>query len=135
MKYVKTIGLAVALFSSFGFIGYTFAHGMGPHGGQLVDIAPYHLEFQVMPGMLHIYVIDKDKTALPLEGKATGKLILQMPDGTKKSMDLEVKGDNFMATADVKPEVPFTAIATVQMDGKAYTARYENASTHEEHAK
>ena len=88
-----------------------------------------------MPGMLHIYVIDKDKNALPLEGKATGKLILQMPDGTKKSLDLEVKGDNFIANADVKPEVPFTAIATVQMDGHAYTARYANASTHEKPAK
>lgn len=133
MKITKIKCLALAFTTVLGLEGYAFAHGMGPHGGQLVDIAPYHLEFQVMPGMLHLYVIDKDQKTVPVEGKATGNLILQTPDGTKSSVDLEVKGDNLMATAEVSPEVPFTAVATVQMDGQTYTARYENAHHEEQH--
>lgn len=128
MKIVKAKWFALTFCAVFGITGNVSAHGMGPHGGQLVDIAPYHLEFQVMPGMLHLYVIDKDKNTLLLEGKATGKLILQLPDGTKKNMDLEVQGDNLMATAAIKPDTLFTAIATVQMDGQTYTARYEHGT-------
>lgn len=133
MKITKIKCLALAFSTILGLEGYAVAHGMGPHGGHLVDIAPYHMEFQVMPGMLHLYVIDKDQKAMPLEGKATGKLILQMPDGTKKTMDLEAKGDNFMVMADIKPEVPFTAVATVQWDGQTHTARFENVAQESPH--
>lgn len=138
MKIVKAQLLVLALCAVLGFAGRAEAHGTGPHGGQLVDIAPYHLEFQVVSGMLHLYVIDKDQKTVVVEGKATGSLIIQMSDGTKKTVDLDVNGDNLMAIADVKPEAPFTAIATMQMDGKTYTARYahvyaEAQNEHESH--
>ena len=129
MKIVRIIFMGLLLAASIGFVTSVFAHGMGPHGGQMVDIAPYHAEFQVMPGMIHIYVIDKDKKALPVEGKITGKLLVQMPDGAKKDVALSSMGEALMGTLETKEGDPFVAIATLEMDGKSFVARYSHGST------
>lgn len=125
MKKISLFILALLLMASAVWVKQAYAHGEGPHGGKLVDIAPYHLEFQVMTGMLHIYVIDAQKKAMPPKD-ITGKLLIQFPDGNKKEVNLSAMGEALMASADVKEESPFVVIATVQIQGKTYTGRFSH---------
>jgi len=123
MKVAIRLFLVLLFIGSAGWHNQALAHGEGPHGGALVDIPPYHLEFQVMTGMLHIYVIDTQKKTVPPKD-ITGKLLIQFPDGNKKEAPLSAMGDALMANADIKEGSPFIAIATVQIQGKTYTGRF-----------
>lgn len=120
---LKTLVLNLMLVISMVSISTrVLAHGAGPHGGELVDIAPYHLEFQVGAGMVHLYIIDEKSRIVSAVG-VTGKLIVQLPDGTKKDITLSPMGEALMATG-VDDKSAFVAIATIQIQGKSYTARY-----------
>jgi hypothetical protein len=128
MTFLKTLSLALLIFiGSTGLPNLVFAHGAGPHGGQLVDIAPYHLEFQVAGNMLHLYVIDETGKGMVLQDKVAGKLVVQYPDGAKQETTLAPMGaEALMATLDRKDSA-FVAIATITIGGKTYTARYSHS--------
>jgi len=122
MKIKALIVGLMLVASTIGITTHAFAHGAGPHGGELVDIAPYHLEFQIGGGMVHLYIIDEKGKIVSAKG-VTGKLIVQTPDGAKKDITLSTMGEALMANG-VDDKSAFIAIATIQIQGKSYTARY-----------
>lgn len=112
---------------AMGFALTASAHGeaKGPHGGTIVEMPPYHTEFEVMNGMLHIYVLgEKDK---PVSAKdMEGSIVIQFPGGKKVKEKLGAMGDALMISAQVGHDKEFVAIATIKMKGKAYIARYSH---------
>ena len=119
--------------SAVGWNTGALAHGAGPHGGQLVDIAPYHLEFQVAGNMIHLYVIDEAGKTMMIQDKVTGKLLVQYADGTKQDATIAPMGpETLMATLDRKDSA-FVAIATITIGGKTYTARYSHSASASDH--
>src|SRR5687768_16390016 len=96
---LKYILLTSALAVSFAFSA-TAHDAKGPHGGQLIDIAPYHAEFQTMTGMLHIYIIaEKDK---PVSAKdVQGSIVIQFPDGKKVKEKLVAMEEALSVSASV----------------------------------
>lgn len=122
---IKNTLYSLALIWSLLTASSVFAHGAGPHGGTLIDIAPYHAEFEVAQGMIHIYVIDENNKVLA-SSDVPGKLILQKSDGTKKDFTLSPMGDALMAATDVGSTDTFVALATLTIKGKTYMARYSH---------
>lgn len=103
----------------------------GSHGGQLIDIAPYHAEFTVMTGMLHIYLLAEKNKAMSAKGLA-GSIIIQFPDGKKVTEKMVATGDSFMVKAPVVTDKAFVAMATFKIKDKSYTARYSHKEKKEE---
>ncbi len=114
---------------------YLWAHGTGPHGGKTMDIPPYHLEYDLSTSMSHFYVLDQNNKTLPTEN-ITGKMIVQIKDGTKKELPLSIMGDALMA-GDIGITGDFVAIVMLKIKDKTYTARItydpkEKEETHSE---
>lgn len=128
MKKWNIFVFALLLAVLAGGIRQAEAHGVGPHGGKTVDMAPYDLEYVIASGMIHLYLID-DKEQTVAVTDVTGKLVVQTKDGTKKDLTLSVMGDALMA-AGLDEKSAFIVIATLQIQGKTYTARisYDPAS-------
>lgn len=127
MKKISKLFLVI-LMITLSWKNQVYAHGAGPHGGSMVHVSPYELEFQVMTGMLNIYVIDAQEKVVPSKD-ITGKILIQFPDGNKKEVSLSVMGEAIMASADIKEGSPFVAIATLQIQGKPYTGRFSYQGT------
>ena len=111
----------------FGFSELTLAHenAKGPHGGIIVEMAPYHAEFEVMIDMLHIYVIGDKNETLDVKD-VTGSIVIQFPDGKKTQDKLKAMGSALMVSAPVAPQKSFVAIATIKIKDKSYSARYSH---------
>lgn len=102
------------------------AHGTGPHGGTLVDIPPYHAEFQIEGGMIHIYIVDEqNKTLKPKEKGIKGKLTIQLSATEKKEVGLMSMGEALMADYTISDDIESVIMtANLEIEGKAYSARY-----------
>lgn len=87
----------------------------------------YHYEMLVKLGEIDLYVMDAKMNELPLKGME-GTLLVQLPDGTKKSLTLEPTGDYFKATIDLGPATHFIASAALKIDGKENVGRFRHAS-------
>lgn len=126
---MKLNDVILASILAMGLSSSASAHGdaKGPHGGQIVEMPPYHTEFQVSSGMLHIYVLgEKDKPVAVTD--LNGSIVIQFADGKKIKEKLTAMGDALTASATVSFDKPFVAIATLNVKGKAYTARYSHNS-------
>lgn len=122
---VKQISLGTLFVMCFNLATIAHEGVKGPHGGQIVEMPPYHAEFEVMKGMLHIYVIgEKDKTMSVKD--ITGTIIIQFADGKKTQNKVSAMGDALMVKADVAADKAFVAITTLKIKGKSVTARYSH---------
>lgn len=122
MKIKTTIISLMLLLGMIGLNKNVEAHGVGPHGGKTVDMDIYDLEYKVVTGMVHLYIIDEKGQTVPPTG-ATGKLSIQVKDGPRyDDIVLSVMNDALMAITKLDDKTAFTANALIQLQGKTYAA-------------
>ncbi|MBI2067122.1 MAG: hypothetical protein HYT77_03835 [Deltaproteobacteria bacterium] len=140
MKSTRAAGVAIMVAMVFmaGSVATAQEHAhKSPHGGQVITVGSYHYEMLVKPGEINLYVLDGKLATLPLKGME-GRLLLQLPDKTKKEVTLQPDGEHLKGAVDLGSTTSFIAIATVKIDGKPNAGRFSyppKESTEEHHHK
>ena len=95
----------------------------GPHGGRVVDAAPYHVELVAKGSDLDLFVTDTADKPVPPDGfKGVAILIV---DGKSQRIPLEPADKKLRGTAGVKlPANPKGVIQLTLPDGKTAQAKF-----------
>lgn len=97
---------------------------LAPHGGQVVTVGDYHFELVDSGSMLTLWLLDAQEKTLPVDGM-TATLLLQPKSGPPRTITLDPMGSvHFMANNPLRPGEAAAAVASVNMNGITYTARF-----------
>lgn len=124
MKLISTTFALMLMASGVVFAADKHAHGHEDkplHGGLITEIKDVDYELVAKPDVLQLYVRDHGK---PVDvSKATAKVTL-LSGSDKQEVDLKPSGDKLEARGSFKVPPGTKAIAQVNTDGKATTARF-----------
>lgn len=102
--------------------GETHAH-QSPHGGIVRTAGKYHLELVQQAGQVHIYLLDGNEKAVPVD-RATGTAMLLSTAGKTSSVKLTLTGDHLVAAVPAGTTLR-TAIVILKVNGSPLSARFE----------
>jgi len=98
-REIKIILIWLLVAVSFLYADHIYQVTLGPHGGMVKAVKPYHIELRTANHSLFAYLLDADKKALPNLGlHCDGRI--QYPDGTSSYIKfIPFEKDGFIAQA------------------------------------
>ena len=102
--------------------GETHAH-KSPHGGTVRTAGKYHIELVQQAGQVHVYLLDGQENALPLD-RTTGTAMLLSTAGKTSTVRLTPTGDHLVAAVPTGTTLR-TAIVSLKANGSSLSARFE----------
>ncbi|GAA4388676.1 heavy metal-binding domain-containing protein [Hymenobacter koreensis] len=102
--------------------GESHAH-KSPHGGIVRTAGKYHIELVQQASEVHVYLLDANEKALPLD-RSTGTAMLLSTAGKTSSVKLTPTGDHFVAAVPAGTTLR-TAIVSLKANGSSLSARFE----------
>ena len=94
-----------------------------PHGGQVVSAESRHLELVVHEGEIRLYLFSQSMTPLPVEG-VRGTIEILVPGLENRRAEFTPGIDALEAKLDLVGVRKVIAVVTLNIDGKAQTARF-----------
>ena len=98
-----------------------------PHGGKIEEAGDYHIEASIKDGKTYFYLLDGKAKIMSNVG-VTGSVVMQFADGTTKTVQLTVSGDDGFVATDAKATSYTNAIVTFKVSGKTATAKFKNVA-------
>ena len=129
------IFVGLAFFSGNAAAQQEHAHE-SPHGGQVLTMGDYHVEFLVVEGKddkgyIVVYLLDKNLKPVPVD-KVKGRVYLTLPDKSKQTLKLAVtKGpakkdvSHFKAEVNLKGVDSFDSVVSLKMGDKRKNHRFK----------
>lgn len=105
--------------------GAAHAPRIGPHGGQLVDAGPYHVEVVAAEGGIDVFVSDAQDRPLPATGFRGVAVVVA--NGRPLRIPLEARRpDRLFGAGQLPPGQPVKGVIQLTApDGSAASARLE----------
>ena len=124
MKSIHFLAVLSLSVSSLAYAADGHEHGgdhKPVHGGIVVEANHMDLELVATSNTLSLHLRDHDK---PMDvSKASAKITL-LTGNQKQEVELQPKGESFVANGTFKTEVGAKAVARVTINGKTTTARF-----------